>query len=69
MAALARAVRMPIMADESVSTDHSLLEIICKRGQLVPKQGREERRAALHAAAMASGAAAGLGINPGNHPS
>ena len=35
MAELARAVDMPIMADESVSTDHSLLEVIRKRAATV----------------------------------
>jgi muconate cycloisomerase len=70
MAALARAVRMPIMADESVSTDHSLLEIIRRRAassfqsKVAKNGGIHYMRRLWHLAA-----AAGLGINPGNHPS
>jgi len=70
MAALARAVRMPIMADESVSTDHSLLEIIRRRAATsaqtkVAKNGGIHRILRLWALL----ASAGMGINPGNHPS
>ncbi len=70
MAALARAVRMPIMADESVSTDHSLLEIIRKRAAS-SFQSKVAKNGGLHYMQRLwhLGAAAGLGINPGNHPS
>jgi muconate cycloisomerase len=70
MAALARAVRIPIMADESVSTDHSLLEIIRRRAassfqsKVAKNGGIHYMQRLWHLAA-----AAGLGINPGNHPS
>ena len=70
MATLARAVRMPVMADESVSTDHSLLEIIRKRAagsfqsKVAKNGGLHYMQRLWHLAA-----AAGLGINPGNHPS
>lgn len=70
MAALARAVRMPVMADESVSTDHSLLEIIRKRAAS-SFQSKVAKNGGLHYMQRLwhLGAAAGLGINPGNHPS
>jgi muconate cycloisomerase len=70
MAALARAVTMPLMADESVATGQSLLEIIRKRAASsaqtkVAKNGGIYRIQRLwHLLA-----AAGMGINPGNHPS
>ena len=70
MAALARAVRMPLMADESVSTEQSLLEIIRKRAASsaqtkVAKNGGIYRIQRLWHLLSA----AGMGINPGNHPS
>jgi L-alanine-DL-glutamate epimerase-like enolase superfamily enzyme len=70
MAALARAVRMPIMADESVSTDHSLLEIVRKRAAS-SFQSKVAKNGGLHYMQRLwhLAAAAGLGINPGNHPS
>lgn len=70
MAALARAVTMPLMADESVSTEQSLLDIIRKRAASsaqtkIAKNGGIHRIQRLwHLLATA-----GLGINPGNHPS
>jgi muconate cycloisomerase len=70
LAALARATSIPIMADESVSTDHSLLEIIRQRAATVvqtkiAKNGGIYRVQRLwHLAA-----AAGMRIFPGNHPS
>jgi len=69
MAALARAVAMPLMADESVATAHSLLDIIRARAASsaqtkVAKNGGIHRIQPLwHLLA-----AAGMGINPGNHP-
>ena len=70
LAALARAIRMPVMADESVSTDHSLLEIIRKRAAS-SFQSKVAKNGGLHYMQRLwhVGAAAGLGINPGNHPS
>jgi muconate cycloisomerase len=70
MAALARATSIPIMADESVSTDHSLLEVIRRRAATVvqtkiAKNGGIYRIWRLWALADA----AGMRIYPGNHPS
>ena len=70
LAALARATSIPIMADESVSTDHSLLDVIRQRAATVvqtkiAKNGGIYRVLRLwHLAA-----AAGMRIYPGNHPS
>jgi muconate cycloisomerase len=70
LAALSRATTIPIMADESVSTDHSLLEIIRRRAATVvqtkiAKNGGISRVHRLWQLA----AAAGMRIYPGNHPS
>jgi L-alanine-DL-glutamate epimerase-like enolase superfamily enzyme len=70
LAALARATSIPIMVDESVSTDHSLLEVIRRRAATVvqtkiAKNGGMYRVWRLWALASA----AGLRIYPGNHPS
>ena len=70
LAALARATTIPIMADESVSTDHSLLEVIRRRAATVvqtkiAKNGGMYRVWRLWALASA----AGMRIYPGNHPS
>ena len=70
LAALNGATAIPIMADESVSTDHSLLEVIRRRAATVvqtkiAKNGGIYRVQRLwHLAA-----AAGMRIFPGNHPS
>src|SRR5262245_16564874 len=70
LAALSQASSIPIMADESVSTEHSLLEIIRQRAATVvqtkiAKNGGIYRVQRLwHLAA-----AAGMRIFPGNHPS
>jgi len=70
LAALSRATTIPIMADESVSTEHSLLEVIRQRAASVvqtkiAKNGGIYRVQRLwHLAA-----AAGMRIFPGNHPS
>jgi muconate cycloisomerase len=69
MARLARAVRIPIMADESVSTDHGLIDIIRKgaassaQTKIAKNGGIYHIRRLWHLLA-----AAGMGINPGNHP-
>jgi L-alanine-DL-glutamate epimerase-like enolase superfamily enzyme len=70
LAALCRATSIPIMADESVSTDHSLLEVIRRRAATVmqtkiAKNGGMYRVWRLWALASA----AGMRIYPGNHPS
>ena len=70
LAALSRATAIPIMADESVSTEHSLLDVIRQRAATVvqtkiAKNGGIYRVLRLwHLAA-----AAGMRIYPGNHPS
>ncbi|HXJ78935.1 MAG TPA: mandelate racemase/muconate lactonizing enzyme family protein [Candidatus Methylomirabilis sp.] len=70
LASLSHATSIPIMADESVSTEHSLLEIIRQRAATVvqtkiAKNGGIYRVHRLwHLAA-----AAGMRIFPGNHPS
>jgi len=70
LAALCRATSIPIMADESVSTDHSLLEVIRRRAATVvqtkiAKNGGMYRVWRLWTLASA----AGMRIYPGNHPS
>ena len=70
LAALCRATSIPIMADESVSTDHSLLEVIRRRAATVvqtkiAKNGGMYRVWRLCTLASA----AGMRIYPGNHPS
>ena len=68
--ALSRMTSIPIMADESVSTEHSLLDVIRRRAATVvqtkiAKNGGIYRVLRLwHLAA-----AAGMRIYPGNHPS
>ena len=70
MAELARTVDMPIMADESVSTDHSLLEVIRKRAATVV-QTKTAKNGGIHYIRnlWALAKAAGMRIYPGNHPS
>ena len=69
MAALAKAVRMPLMADECAATDHALLDIIRKRAatsaqtKVAKNGGIYHIRRLWHVLATA-----GMGINPGNHP-
>ena len=70
MAELARTVDMPIMADESVSTDHSLLDVIRKRAATVV-QTKTAKNGGIHYIRnlWALAKAAGMRIYPGNHPS
>lgn len=70
LAALSRAVAMPIMADESVSTDHSLLEIIRKRAATVV-QTKTAKNGGIHYIRRLwhLAEAAGMRVYPGNHPS
>ena len=53
MADLAQKLRMPLMADECVATDHALMEIIAKRGELRPDESCEERRHLSYPAPLA----------------
>ena len=70
MAALARAVRMPLMADESVSTDHALIDIIRRRAASSAQTKVAKNGGIFHIRRLWHLlAAAGMGINPGNHPS
>jgi len=70
LAALANAVDMPIMADESVSTDHSLLDVIKKRAATVV-QTKTAKNGGIHyiRKLWALAQASGMRIYPGNHPS
>ena len=70
LAELARAVDIPIMADESVSTDHSLLEVIRKRAASVV-QTKTAKNGGIHYIRhlWVLAQAAGMRIYPGNHPS
>ena len=70
LAALARSVGMPIMADESVSTDHSLLEVVKKRAATVVQTKTAKNGGIHHIRRLWSLAqAAGMRVYPGNHPS
>lgn len=70
MSRLARAVRIPVMADESVSTDHALLDII-RKGAASSAQTKVAKNGGIYHIRRLWHllAAAGMGINPGNHPS
>lgn len=70
MAALSRAVAIPIMADESVSTDHALLDVIKKQAATVV-QTKIAKNGGIHYIQKLwhLAAAAGMRIYPGNHPS
>ena len=70
LAELARTVDIPIMADESVSTDHSLLEVIRKRAASVV-QTKTAKNGGIHYIRhlWVLAQAAGMRIYPGNHPS
>ncbi|MBV7484624.1 mandelate racemase/muconate lactonizing enzyme family protein [Bordetella sp. BOR01] len=70
MAALARAVRIPISADESLTDSHALLEI-ARRGAARIVQTKSAKNGGIHAirGLWDMAAALGIGIFPGNHPS
>ena len=70
MAALARAVRLPLSADESVTNAHSLLEV-GKRGAARVFQTKSGKNGGLHYVRRLWSLAEtlGIGIFPGNHPS
>ena len=70
MAALARAIRIPLSADESVTNAHSLLEV-GKRGAARVFQTKSGKNGGLHYVRRlwALAETLGIGIFPGNHPS
>jgi L-alanine-DL-glutamate epimerase-like enolase superfamily enzyme len=70
MAALARAVRIPLSADESLTTDHSLLEI-ARRGAARVIQTKSGKNGGIHSIRRlwALAETTGIEIFPGNHPS
>ena len=67
MADLAQKLRMPLMADECVATDHALMEIIAKRAAS-SAQTKEERRFIISAIwHMLSAAGMGILRQPSGH--
>jgi L-alanine-DL-glutamate epimerase-like enolase superfamily enzyme len=70
MAALARAIRIPLSADESVTSAHSLVEV-AKRGAARVFQSKSAKNGGLHSIRRlwTLGETLGMGIFPGNHPS
>jgi muconate cycloisomerase len=70
MAALARAVRIPISADESLTTTQSLVEI-ARRGAARVVQTKTAKNGGIHYIRQlwTLADAFGIGIFPGNHPS
>ena len=70
MAELARKVGIPLMADESVSTDHDLMEVIRLRAATVVQTKIAKNGGIWHGRRLWHIAdAAGMRIYPGNHPS
>jgi muconate cycloisomerase len=69
MALLARTVNIPLSADESVSTDTSLIEIIKRRAASII-QTKVGKNGGIHYTRKlwTIADAAGIGIFPGNHP-
>lgn len=69
LATLSQSTGIPISADESLTTDHSLIEIIKRRAATVV-QTKVGKNGGLHyiRRLWAIAEAAGLGIFPGNHP-
>ena len=69
MAALAKTVAIPLMADECVTTDHALLDIILKRAASSAQTKVAKNGGIYHIQKLWHLlATAGMGINPGNHP-
>lgn len=70
MAALAKAVPIPISADESLTSDHSLLEI-ARHGAARVVQTKSGKNGGVHGIRRlwALCDSLGIGIFPGNHPS
>jgi L-alanine-DL-glutamate epimerase-like enolase superfamily enzyme len=70
LAALARSVAIPIMADECVSTDHSLIDVIRRRAATVVQTKVAKNGGIYYIRRLWDLArAAGMRIYPGNHPS
>lgn len=70
MAALARHVSIPLMADECLSSDHDLLRIIKARAATVIQTKVAKNGGLWHSRKLwAIADAAGMRIYPGNHPS
>lgn len=69
MAELARKFRTPLMADECVTTDHALMEVIGKRAASSAQTKVAKNGGIYHIQRLWHIlSAAGMGINPGNHP-
>lgn len=69
MASLARSVRIPLSADESVTTDHSLVKIAEQRAASVIQTKTGKNGGIHHTRTLWQIArAAGISIFPGNHP-
>jgi L-alanine-DL-glutamate epimerase-like enolase superfamily enzyme len=69
LAALSRSVRIPISADESLTTDHSLVEIIKKRAASIIQTKVGKNGGLYYTRKLWTVAdAAEIGIFPGNHP-
>lgn len=70
MAAIARSVHYPLSADESLTTEHSLVEI-ARRGAARVIQSKTAKNGGIHfiRRLWTLADAFGIGIFPGNHPS
>jgi muconate cycloisomerase len=70
MAALARTIRIPLSADESLTDEHSLLSI-AQRGAARVVQTKSAKNGGIDATRRLwdIAHASGIGIFPGNHPS
>lgn len=70
MAAICRAVAIPISADESLTTDHSLVEIVRRQAARIIQTKTGKNGGIYYTRKLWEIAdAAGIGIFPGNHPS
>jgi muconate cycloisomerase len=70
MAALSRAVTIPISADESLTTDHSLVELVRRQAARIIQTKTGKNGGIYYTRKLWDIAdAAGIGIFPGNHPS
>jgi len=69
MADLAKKLRIPLMADECVTTDHALIDIIAKRAASSAQTKVAKNGGIYHIQRLWHMlSAAGMSINPGNHP-
>ena len=70
MATLCRAVAIPLSADESLTTDHSLVEIVRREAAKIIQTKTAKNGGLYYIRKLWDAAdAAGVGIFPGNHPS